>query len=63
MEHAHEEQYFRKLVGLIIKIIFNLKVFLLFYNIIKIIKERINISMGLVSLTDKFTGVHMYLVT
>jgi len=33
MEHAHEEQYFRKLVGLIIKIIFDLKVFF-FYNII-----------------------------
>ena len=27
MEHAHEEQYFRKLVGLIMKIIFKLKDF------------------------------------
>ena len=59
MEHAHEEQYFRKLVGLIIKIIFNLKVFFLQHHI----KERINISMSLVSVTDKFTGVHVYLVT
>lgn len=60
MEHAHEEQYFRKLVGLIIKIIFDLKVFFFSQHHIK---ERINISMGLVSVTDKFTGVHVYLVT
>ena len=60
MEHAHEEQYFRKLVGLIIKIIFDLKVFFFSQHHIK---ERINISMGLVLVTDKFTGVHVYLVT
>ena len=60
MEHAHEEQYFRKLVGLIIKIIFNLKVFFLQHHI----KERINISMSLVSAINlQVYNVHVYLVT
>lgn len=60
MEHAHEEQYFRKLVGLIVKIIFNLKVFFLQHHI----KERINISMSLVSAINlQVYNVHVYLVT
>ena len=43
MEHAHEEQYFRKLVGLIMIIIFKLEDFFFSQHHIK---ERINISMG-----------------
>ena len=55
MEHAHEEQYFRKLVGLIMKIIFKLKDFF-FHNII--LKRGLTLAWA-----DKFTGVHVYLVT